>query len=205
MIEKELKKITKPYKDEITKLLEKSKTLIKQAQNEKVKCCFDFDIEYQILDSYADVVYYKEQLERLKLSIKKLEKVINEELTAKSLNNITDFIELKENINDISVIITTTNNYDVPVLKQLVDNITNQEPNIFVLIANLNKDNVNIICKTNINNDKINCGTIIKEICLKCEGNGGGNKTFAQGGGSNAKNIITYLKELKNELKELTK
>ena len=205
LIEKELKKITKPYKDEITKLLEKSKTLIKQAQNEKVKCCFDFDIEYQILDSYADVVYYKEQLERLKLSIKKLEKVINEELTAKSLNNITDFIELKENINDISVIITTTNNYDVPVLKQLVDNITNQEPNIFVLIANLNKDNVNIICKTNINNDKINCGTIIKEICLKCEGNGGGNKTFAQGGGSNAKNIITYLKELKNELKELTK
>ena len=72
-------------------------------------------------------------------------------------------------------------------------------------IKALDKENVNIICKTNINNDKINCGSIVKEICLKCEGNGGGNKTFAQGGGSNAKNIITYLKELKNELKELTK
>ncbi len=203
LIPEELKKITKPYTEEITKLLEKSKTLIKQATAEKVKCCFDFDIEYQELDSYADVVYYKEQLERLKISIKKLEKNINEELTNKSLENITDFLKVKEEINGYNTIIATTSNYDIPTLKQLVDNITNQEKNIFVLIANMNKSNVNIICKTNIDNDKIHCGNIIKDICTKCEGNGGGNKFFAQGGGSNAKNIITYLKEVKEIFKNL--
>ena len=67
----------------------------------------------------------------------------------------------------------------------------------------MNKSNVNIICKTNIDNDKIHCGNIIKDICTKCEGNGGGNKFFAQGGGSNAKNIITYLKEVKEIFKNL--
>ena len=202
-IESELKKVTKPYTDEITKLLEKSKKLVMQAKEENVKCCFDFDIEFQVLDSYADVVYYKEQLERLKISIKKLEKDVNEEITHKSIENIEDFLKLKENINDITTIITTTSNLDVPMLKQLVDNITNQEKNCFVLIANLNKNNINIICKTNINSSNIHCGNIVKEICQKCSGNGGGNQFYAQGGGSDAKNIITYLKELKEKMKNI--
>ena len=96
LIEKELKKVTKPYTDEITKLLEKSKTLIQKAAEENVKYCFDFDIEFQVLDSYADVVYYKEQLERLKLSIKKLEKAVNEEISNKSLGNLDEFLSMKE-------------------------------------------------------------------------------------------------------------
>ena len=48
--------------------------------------------------------------------------------------------------------------------------------------------------KTNINNEKIHCGNIVREICQKCNGNGGGNQFFAQGGGSNAKDLSTYLK-----------
>ena len=65
------------------------------------------------------------------------------------------------------------------------------------------KNNVNIICKTNIDSEKINCGDIVKDICKKCNGNGGGNKLFAQGGGSNAQNIKKYLNELKEILKEV--
>ena len=164
---------------------------------------FDFDIEAQVLDSYADVVYYKEQLERLKLSIKQLEKNVNEELTNKSLNNIDELLKLKETANNKNLIIATTKNYEVSLLKQLADNIINQEENCFVLLANLNKDNVNIICKTNIDNENIHCGNIVKDICVKCLGNGGGNKYFAQGGGSNAKGINKYLSELKKELKQI--
>lgn len=205
LIEQELKIATKPYTDEITKLLQKSKTLIKKAESEKIKCCFDFDIEFQVLDSYADVVYYREQLERLKLSLKKLEKSINEEVSNKSLKNIDEFLAMKETFGNMNLIIATINNYEVPIIKQLVDNITNSLENTFVLLANLNKDNVNIICKTNIDNEEIHCGNIVKEICHKCNGNGGGNKMFAQGGGSNAKNIITYLKELKIHLKSIAK
>ena len=164
---------------------------------------FDFDINYQLLDSYADVVYYKEQLERLKLSVKKLEKSINDEIASKSLASTDEFIKIKEEINGVNVIIVTTKNYDVPILKQMVDSITNELANSFVLLANIANGSVNIIAKTNIVNDKLNCGTIVKDICLKCSGNGGGNKQFAQGGGSDAKDIGTYLKELKNTLKEM--
>ena len=102
----------------------------------------------------------------------------------------------------MNVIIATTKNYEVPTLKQLVDNITNSVGNVFVLLANVNKTNVNIICKTNIDNEKLHCGTIVKNICSKCQGNGGGNKYFAQGGGSDATNIKEYLNDLKQQLKK---
>ena len=55
-----------------------------------------------------------------------------------------------------------------------------------------------IIAKSNT--DKVNCGSIVKELSMKCHGNGGGSKTFAQGGGSDAKDIATYLEEVKNNL-----
>ena len=203
LIEKELKKVIKPYIDEIAKLLTKSKELIRQATKEKIPYQFDFNLESKTLDSYADVVYYKEQLENLKISIKKLEKSLEESLANKSLSNIDNLLKIKETINGMNVIIATTKNYEVPILKQLVDNITNNQENCFTLLANINKDNVNIVCKTNINNPNLHCGNIVKNICQRCLGNGGGNQFFAQGGGSNAKDIKLYLQSLKQDLNKI--
>ena len=201
-IPSELKKVIKPYTDEISKLLAKTKNIIKQAKKEKIDLDFDFEMNPQVLDSYEDVLYYKEQLERLKLSVKELEKEYNESHANKSISNIDDIIKNKESINGNNVIIVITKDYEVPILKQLVDNITNTLENAFVLLANQNKENVNIICKTNINNPNIHCGNIVKDICLKCKGNGGGNQFFAQGGGSDAKELSKHLKDLKETLKK---
>ena len=201
-IQTELKKIIKPYTDEITKLLEKTKNIIKQAKKENIDIDFDFEINNQELNSYQNVIYYKEQLERLKLSVKKLEKDYNEGIANKSISNIDEIVKHKEEINGNNIIIVTTKDYEVPILKQLVDNITNSLENSFVLLANKNKSNVNIICKTNINNENIHCGNIVREICQKCSGNGGGNQFFAQGGGSDAKDLSKHLKELKEQLKK---
>ena len=118
------------------------------------------------------------------------------------MNNIDDLLKNKEVINGNNILIVVTQNYEVPVLKQLVDNITNSLENAFVLLANQNKDNVNIICKTNINQENIHCGNIVREICQKCSGNGGGNQFFAQGGGSDAKDLNKHLQELKENLKK---
>ena len=201
LIQRELKNVVKPYTDEIAKLLVKGKNIIKQAKKEKIDIDFDFDINDEELDSYQDVVYYKEQLERLKLSIKKLEKQYNEEVANKSLSNVDEFLKLSEEINGINVIVCTTKDYEVPVLKQLVDTITNEKENSFVLLANIKNSNVNILCKTNINDEKIHCGNIVKDICLKCSGNGGGNNLFAQGGGSDASEISKYLQEVKDSFR----
>lgn len=201
-IAEELKRVVKPYTDEITKLLTKTKNIIKEAKKEKIDLDFDFEITPQELDSYEDVIYYKEQLDRLKISVRKLEKKYNESRTNKSIDNMDEIIKNKEEIDGKNIIIAITQNYEVPILKQLVDNITNTVENSFTLLANQNKESVNIICKTNINNPNIHCGNIVKDICLKCQGNGGGNQFFAQGGGSDATELSTYLKELKEQLKK---
>ena len=201
LIKKELKNVVKPYTDEISKLLIKGKNIIKQAKKEKIDIDFDFNINDEELDSYQDVLYYKEQLERLKLSVKKLEKQYNDEVANKSLSNVDEFLKLSEEINGINVIVCTTKDYEVPVLKQLVDTITNEKENSFVLLANVKNSNVNILCKTNINDEKIHCGNIVKDICLKCSGNGGVNNLFAQGGGSDASEISKYLQEVKDSFR----
>ncbi len=103
----------------------------------------------------------------------------------------------------MNVIVATTKKYEINVLKQLVDNLVSANPNSFVLLANLNDLSVNIICKTNVTNDNLNCGEIMRDICTKCHGNGGGNKLFAQGGGSDASHIDDYLKEVKEKLSQL--
>ena len=193
--------VIRPYHEEITKLLTKAKELIKLAKKEKVETSFDFDINYQVLDSYADVVYYKEQLERLKLSVKKLDKAISAEIANKSLSNLDDLLKEKVEINGINAIITTTKKCDVAMLKQLVDNLCNNLKDAFVLLANINDNSVNIICKTNVADPHFHCGEIVKELSTKCSGSGGGNIMFAQGGGSNADNIKEYLKEVKEKLK----
>lgn len=200
-IQEELRKVVSPYTEEITKLLTKTKNIIKEAKKEKIDLDFDFEITPQELDSYEDVIYYKEQLERLKISVRKLEKKYKESLANKSIDNIDKIIENKEVINGFNIIITETSNYEVPILKQLVDNITNTIPNSLTLLANKNQASVNIICKTNIDAPNIHCGNIVRDICKKCNGNGGGNQFFAQGGGSDAKELSTYLEELKEQLK----
>ena len=69
---------------------------------------------------------------------------------------------------------------------------------MLVILANVNNNNVNIIAKANT--DKVNCGAIVKDLSIKCKGNGGGSKVFAQGGGSDATNIANELKTIKESL-----
>ena len=93
---------------------------------------------------------------------------------------------------------------DLYIVKDKKIAYTNIDTNTRFIISKsgINDNNVNIICKSNTNNDHINCGNIVKDICTKCQGNGGGNKNFAQGGGSNAENITKYLKNVKEIIKK---
>ena len=97
--------------------------------------------------------------------------------------------------------VAITNDYEIPVLKQVVDAISNRFNKYFVLLANVNGTNVNFVCKSN--DDKINCGAIIKELSLKSSGNGGGSKNFAQGGGTNINDLSVNLQDIKEYLRAL--
>ncbi len=191
----------KPYYNEIKKLLSKAKNILKEAQDKGIDLKFDYDFSDVELSSYKDVIAYKGELTEIKESLRKLEKEYSEAKTKKSLSDLSSFTNNVEFINDINVIITINEGYEMNILKQIIDTLSNKYTNSFILLANVNNNNVNFLAKST--SDKINCGEIIKELSIKCRGNGGGSKTFAQGGGKDASNVEKYLADIKNNLKNM--
>ena len=112
--------------------------------------------------------------------------------------NISNTIR-KEVIDGIKTSIVILEDYDIDSMRGLADAIINKYENCFVLLANVKNNHVNIISKSN--SDKVNCGALVKELSVKCKGNGGGSPKFAQGGGSEAEHLAEYLNELKNQIK----
>ena len=141
----------------------------------------------------------KEKLKELKESIKKLEKDYKTLKMQNSITDITAFTTNMEIIDGMKTSIVILEDYDIDSMKSIADAIINKYDNCFVLLANTKENHVNIIAKANT--DKVNCGAIVKELSVKCKGNGGGSKFFAQGGGSEAAQLAEYLNEIKSTLK----
>ena len=195
-----LKEAVKPYYEEITRLLEKIKKILTDIKTLGLDIPFNFDMSTNELTSYKDVVSYKEKVSYLKDAIKELEHKYIEEKTKKSVSDLSVFLDSKEEINGINVVIAICENYETTILKQIADAIDNKLDNAFILLANINGTSVNLIAKSS---SKVNAGTIVKEISLKCNGNGGGSPKFAQGGGNNATDIAEYLAEVKEQIKNM--
>ena len=82
---------------------------------------------------------------------------------------------------------------DTNSLKQVMDNLVNEHENLFILIANKNKDSVNFLARSN---SKINAGVVVKDASTRSGGNGGGSNKFAQGGGKKFDEISNIFKDL---------
>lgn len=179
-IEKELFNAIKPYNDDMIKLLGKAKSIVQDAMNEGIELDFHFDINNDAPHNYNDVLFNLNEVTQIKENVALLEKKYNELKLEKALSKIDEF---KENINIINgkdVLIKVTENYDLSILKAIVDRLSNE---IDGLVFIINKsDRLSFIAKTN--NDDIDCSNLIKNICLLCNGKGGGSKNYAQGGGN---------------------
>jgi len=202
-IESKLFEAIKTYNDEMMKLLGKAKKIVKEAESVGIDLDFNFEINNDQPHSYNDIVSNKNEIENLKLKVKNLEKQYMTKKSEKSVSNIDAFLDSKVEINGINVIIAITESYEVPVLKQVVDAISNSVDNSFVLLANVGNNQVNFICKSTANEDKINCGAIVKDLATKCSGNGGGSKNYAQGGGTKTEEVPAYLLGIKEEISKM--
>lgn len=199
VLEEEIKK----YNDEIIKLLDKAKKIINTAKELDIELNFNFNINNDIPTSYKDIVIAKNELNSLRESLKKLEKDFTTKKSEKSVSDLSSFLEIKEEINGITTIITITNGYDIASLKQIASALSNQiGDNNFILLANVNENNsVNYIAKSTSN--RINCGEIVKDLSVRSSGNGGGNKSFAQGGAADATIVSKLLMNVKKEISKL--
>ena len=111
---------------------------------------------------------------------------------------------MKHKIGDIETVIMQVEDFDLNILKQVVDAVLNSLENGFVFIANVKEGSVNYFAKANPNlKDKIHCGNIVKEASIKSNGSGGGSPIFAQGGGKSADALDEILKNIKAQIKSL--
>lgn len=190
------------YNEEMLKLLDKAKKIVLSAKELSIDLSFNFDIKNDKPTSYRDIVINKNELEDLRLRIKKLEKEFLSKKNEKSVSDLSSFLSVKEEINGITTIISITNDYEVSVLKQIVSALSNQIDNSFILLANVNDDNsVNFIAKSTSN--RVDCSAIIKDLATQSSGNGGGSKSFGQGGGTDGSNIVNALVDVKEKISNL--
>lgn len=200
-IDKLLHEAIDPYQEEIMKLLSKVKNLLLEAKEQGIELSFNFDFADKELTSYKDVIDYKNKLATLKEEIKQLEKTYRNLKSQKTTSELSAFTTNMEVINGVKTCIAILENYDIDMIKSLADAIVNKYDECFVLLANVKNNSINIIAKANT--DKVNCGAIVKDLSIKCKGNGGGSKNFAQGGGSDATDVANHLKNIKETLSAL--
>lgn len=191
----------KPYNDEMMKLLAKAKKLIQNAEAENISLDFEFDINHDAPHTYKDIIYNLKEMEIIKKKVVELEKNYLQEKSKKAFSNLNLFLDNKQKIGTVETVIIKVENYDLGILKQVVDAVLNQLENGFVLIANVKDGNVNFFMKENINlKEKLHCGNLMKEITLMADGSGGGSPLFAQGGGKNADVLDDIFAKVKREL-----
>ena len=201
-IETELFKAIKPYNDGMINLLQKGKRVINNAVNEGFELPFDIKINHEKPLSYKDVIFNRNELEYVKEKVQTLEKNYLDEKKKRALTDLSVFENNEEVINNINTIIMSVNNYELVILKEIVNVLSNRRENSFIFLANINNDNVNYIAKASSNlQDKINCGQIVKEASIASEGSGGGGATFGQGGGTSIVNVTNIIKKVKDIIK----
>ena len=198
-LEIEIFSMIKPYNDEMIELLSKAKGILKEAEKEDITLEFNYNISNQRPKCYKDILENKKEVETLRKTVAKLEKTYKEELTNKLLKNVNNYIDKKIKGIYGDVVILEFKDYDINSLKALAGLIVDKISNGIVFILNEKNESINFIMKVKDElKDKIDAGTIIKYVSNMALGNGGGSKTFAQGGGTlNSKkdDIIDYIKE----------
>ncbi len=160
-------------------------------------------------DYFISLLMFKEKIGNLHKKIKKLieeNKNLNKkieqlevELSTKSLGKNDNIIK---EINEIKLVKFKTTGKDNKELRKILDGFKSRINKGIIIICSENDKKANIICSITKNlTDKIKAGDIIKFICEKIDGKGGGKPEFAQGGGKNLKMLDTALEEVENYIK----
>lgn len=196
-IEDKMMEVIKPYNDEKIKLLMKARNIISKAKAEGIYLDFDIQIDNKEPVSYKDLVSERNELEYTQVEVKELEKKYLQEKQAKALENTSVYEEKIEKIGNTKVLLMQLKDQDNTILKNIIDDVLNKMGEGFILFANCRGENVNFIARSNID---LNAGEIVKMASQLSSGNGGGSKTFAQGGGKTTEHISEIFDQIRKQL-----
>ena len=137
----------------------------------------------------------------LNQSNKKLEKNIKN-YQSKIVSSLTDdLIENVENFNGVNLLVSEINDFDSDNLKSLSFSLIRNIEDAFILLKCRSNNKTSLVCNMskNLNSShELDASTIVKEICKRIDGGGGGQQNFASGSG----NLNIDSDELKNICKK---
>ena len=137
----------------------------------------------------------------LNQSNKKLEKNIKN-YQSKIVSSLTDdLIENVENFNGVNLLVSDINDFDYDNLKSLSFSLIRNIEDAFILLKCRSNNKTYLVCNMskNLNSShELDASTIVKEICKRIDGGGGGQQNFASGSG----NLNIDSDELKNICKK---
>ena len=137
----------------------------------------------------------------LNQSNKKLEKNIKN-YQSKIVSSLTDdLIENVENFNGLNLLVSEINDFDSDNLKSLSFSLIRNIEDAFILLKCRSGNKTSLVCNIskNLNSShELDASTIVKEICKRIDGGGGGQQNFASGSG----NLNIDSDELKNICKK---
>ena len=122
----------------------------------------------------------------LNQSNKKLEKNIKN-YQSKIVSSLTDdLIENVENFNGVNLLVSEINDLDSDNLKSLSFSLIRSIEDAFILLKCRSDNKTSLVCNIskNLNSSReLDASTIVKEICKRIDGGGGGQQNFASGSG----------------------
>ncbi len=195
LIEANLLKAMKPYNDNIVKNIMKLKDIKAMALKDGIKLTANIKYESIKPTSYKDIVEIKKQDNDISEVIREETKKYQKLKTSKAHENIQEYENSITPLKDINLLLMKTSNEDMETLKNILDTLANKYENFFALIANINSDMATYIARST---SRLDASSIIKDIALKTNGNGGGSKTFARGNGHAITKIDKVFAEIKN-------
>ena len=197
-IENSLLLVAKPYNDNIIKNSMKISNLILEAKRNNIKLKYKQNYNNEIKPvSYKEIVELKEIDKKVQNDVKELEKTYQKLVSEEAVNNISEYEENIEKINDLNVLLLKVNDADNNSLKNILDSLACKYQNIFILVANISNEKATYIGRSN---SDVNASNIVKFIATKTGGNGGGSPKFAMGSGIKVNDIDKIFKEIKKEL-----
>ena len=117
---------------------------------------------------------------------KKLEKNIKN-YQSKIVSSLTDdLIENVENFNGVNLLVSEINDFDSDNLKSLSFSLIRNIEDAFILLKCRSKNKTSLVCNIskNLNSShELDASMIVKEICKRIDGGGGGQQNFASGSG----------------------
>lgn len=186
---------------EIANLKQKAEELVASAKEEKLDIVYKPLRDVKYLESYQYLLDLRELSTKYQVLVRDIDKEYQKKYRESKQINPALFKDKVETINGVKVVIQKVEDVDSEVLKDLVDNLSDNLSLEIVLLANVSNGKVVYVSKNK--SKKVKAGDLVKKAAIVTGGNGGGRPDFAQAGGKDLSKVDQSLVEVKKYLQEV--